>query len=175
MGYASNHNNIRQLVDTYLNKHNADVRQMFSTVGRTAARAIETFYIWYGPNRWANDLVANLKQGDERTWTRFEYPEKETNTSVALYEAPRGSLAHFVRIKGKKVTHYQVVVPSTWNASPRDEKGQRGAYEESLIGLPVPDTEEPLEVLRTIHSFDPCLACAVHITDVDSGKVKSLR
>ena len=175
VGYVSNHNNIREIVEQYLNKHNANINQMFSTVGRTAARALETAYIWYGAHKWAKDLVSNMKQGDERTWTRFEYPSKETNTSVALYEAPRGSLAHFVRIKGKKVTHYQVVVPSTWNASPRDEKGRRGAYEESLINLPVPNTEEPLEILRTIHSFDPCMACAVHLTDVDNGKLKKFR
>ncbi|WP_035589590.1 nickel-dependent hydrogenase large subunit [Hippea jasoniae] len=175
VGYALNHNNMREMLQIYLNKHNANINQMFSTVGRTAARALETAYIWAGAYRWVDDLVKNLKQGDERTWTRFEYPEKETNTAVALYEAPRGSLAHFVRIKGKNVTHYQVVVPSTWNASPRDEKGQRGAYEESLINLPVPDPEEPLEVLRTIHSFDPCLACAVHLVDVDSGKVRKFK
>ncbi len=175
VGYASNHNNIREIIDNFLKKHNANINQMFSTVGRTAARALETAYIWYGAHKWMNDLITNIKQGDERTWTRFEYPEKETNTSVALYEAPRGSLAHFVRIKGKKVTHYQVIVPSTWNASPRDEKGQRGAYEESLINLPVPNTEEPLEILRTIHSFDPCMACAVHLMDVDNNKLKKFK
>ena len=175
VGYVLDHNNMREMLEMFLQKHSADVRQMFSTVGRTAARALETAYIWYGAHRWVDDLVANLAQGDERTWTRFEYPEEETNTSVALYEAPRGSLAHFVRIKGKKVTHYQVVVPSTWNASPRDEKGQRGAYEESLIDLPVPDLEEPLEILRTVHSFDPCLACAIHVVDVDSGRVKKFK
>ena len=175
VGYASSHNNMREMLNIFLNKHNANVNQMFSTVGRTAARALETAYIWHGAHRWIKDLITNIKQGDERTWTRFEYPEKETNTSVALYEAPRGSLAHFVRIKGKKVTHYQVVIPSTWNASPRDEKGQRGAYEESLINIPVPDTDEPLAILRTVHSFDPCMACAVHLMDVDNDKIKEFK
>lgn len=175
VGYASNHNNIKEMVQQYLDKHSAKPEQMFSTVGRTAARALETAYIWYGAHRWSQDLVKNMKQGDERTWTRFEYPEKETNTAVALYEAPRGSLAHFVRIKGKNVTHYQVVVPSTWNASPRDEKGQRGAYEESLLNIPVPNTDEPLEILRTVHSFDPCMACAVHLIDVDNNKLRKFK
>ncbi|PMP91169.1 MAG: hydrogenase 2 large subunit, partial [Desulfurella sp.] len=116
-----------------------------------------------------------LKQGDESTWTRFEFPKEETNACVALVEAPRGSLGHFVTIKGKTITHYQVVVPSTWNASPRDEIGQKGAYEASLTGLPVPNPDEPLEIIRTIHSFDPCLACAVHLIDTDSGKLREFK
>jgi hydrogenase large subunit len=84
---------------------------------------------------------------------------------VGLSEAPRGALAHWIVIKDKQIDNYQLVVPSTWNASPRDAQGQRSAYEESLLGTPVANPEQPLEVLRTIHSFDPCLACAVHLYD----------
>jgi hydrogenase large subunit len=82
-----------------------------------------------------------------------------------MAEAPRGALAHWIVIKDKKIENYQMVVPSTWNASPRDSKGQRSSYEEALIGTPVADPEQPLEILRTIHSFDPCVACAVHLYD----------
>jgi hydrogenase large subunit len=82
-----------------------------------------------------------------------------------MTEAPRGALAHWIVIKEKKIDNYQLVVPSTWNASPRDAEGQRSAYEASLLGTPVNNPEQPLEVLRTIHSFDPCIACAVHLYD----------
>jgi hydrogenase large subunit len=86
-----------------------------------------------------------------------------------MTEAPRGALAHWIVIKDKLIDNYQLVVPSTWNASPRDGNGNRSAYEESLIGTPIADPEQPLEILRTIHSFDPCLACAVHVYD-EKGK-----
>ena len=86
--------------------------------------------------------------------------------------APRGALAHWIVIKDGRIDNYQLVVPSTWNASPRDAQGQRSAYEEALIGTPVHDVKQPLEILRTIHSFDPCLACAVHVYD-EHGKTVS--
>jgi quinone-reactive Ni/Fe-hydrogenase large subunit len=175
VGYATNHKDMRKRLDAFLNKHNASFEQMYSTVGRTAARALETAYVCDGAYMFIKNLVANLKQGDESTWTRYEFPIEETNACVALIDAPRGSLGHFITIKGKTIKHYQVVVPSTWNASPRDEIGQKGAYEASLIDLPVPDPDEPLEILRTIHSFDPCLACAMHLIDADSGKLREFK
>ncbi len=141
---------------------------LFSTLGRTAARGLETVLI----AKWALDdydkLIANLKAGDDRVHNSSKFkPEtwpKEAK-GFGLSEAPRGALAHFVKIRNKKIDNYQLVVPTTWNASPRDGKGQRSAFEESLIGTPVENIEQPLELIRTIHSFDPCLACAVHLYD----------
>jgi len=139
---------------------------LFSTLGRTAARALESSLI----SGWALDdyqsLINNIKNGDERTfnpvsWEPSSWPS--TAQGVGLTEAPRGALAHFIKIKDQKIENYQLVVPTTWNGSPRDAKGQRSAFEASLIGTPVADLEQPLEIIRTIHSFDPCLACAVHL------------
>ena len=94
---------------------------------------------------------------------------------VGMTEAPRGALAHWIRIKDQKIENYQLVVPSTWNASPRDPKGQRSAYEEALIGTPVANEEQPLEILRTIHSFDPCLACSTHIMSPDGEELVNVK
>jgi hydrogenase large subunit len=117
-------------------------------------------------------LLANIKNGDSRTfvadkWKPETWPAEAQG--VGMTEAPRGALAHWIKIKDKKIDNYQLVVPSTWNASPRDAGGNRSAYEASLIGTPIADPESPLEILRTIHSFDPCLACAVHLYD-EKGK-----
>jgi Ni,Fe-hydrogenase I large subunit len=91
---------------------------------------------------------------------------------AGFYEAPRGALGHWVKIKDKKIANYQAVVPSTWNASPRDEKKVRGQYEESLIGVPVPDADNPINVVRVIRSFDPCLACAIHLIDPETNEMR---
>jgi len=98
-------------------------------------------------------------------WNPDSWPK--SCAGFGLHEAPRGSLGHWVEIEDKKIANYQAVVPSTWNAGPRDASGQRGAYEASLQGTPIADPSRPLEVLRTVHSFDPCLACAVHVVSAD--------
>jgi hydrogenase large subunit len=117
-------------------------------------------------------LLQNIKNGDSRmaNVASFE-PESwpESCKGVGFCEAPRGALAHWIKIKDKKTENYQLVVPSTWNASPRDPKGQRSPYESTLLGTPVADPKLPLEIIRTIHSFDPCIACAVHLYD-EHGK-----
>ena len=145
---------------------------LFSTLGRTAARGLETLLT----AQWALDifgkLMENLRYGDSRMvnhalWSPKLWPERAQG--VGLSEAPRGALAHFVVIENRLVKNYQMIVPSTWNASPRDGNGIRSAYEASLAGTPVHDPRQPLEILRTIHSFDPCLACAVHLYD-EEGK-----
>ncbi|MDH4183828.1 MAG: nickel-dependent hydrogenase large subunit, partial [Nitrospinota bacterium] len=100
-------------------------------------------------------------------------PDKATG--FGMTEAPRGALGHWIQIEGGKIKNYQLVVPSTWNGSPRDHKGQRSAFEESLIGTPVANAEQPLEVLRTIHSFDPCIACAVHVIDKERNETYKVR
>jgi hydrogenase large subunit len=106
-------------------------------------------------------------------WKPEDWPAEAKG--VGMTEAPRGALAHWIVIKDKKIDNYQLVVPSTWNASPRDGKGQMSAYEASLIGTPVADPEQPLELIRTIHSFDPCLACAVHVYDEKGSYVHQIQ
>ncbi|NUQ82834.1 MAG: nickel-dependent hydrogenase large subunit [Bacteroidetes bacterium] len=168
VGYAAGQEEIKETVGAALRDLNVPVTALFSTLGRTAARGIETRLV----SRWSlefyNQLVSNIRNGDTRTFNDAKWDPDlwpETAKGVGLSEAPRGALAHWIVIKNKKTENYQMVVPSTWNASPRDSKGQMSAYESSLIGTPVADPLNPLEVLRTIHSFDPCLACAVHLYD----------
>lgn len=139
---------------------------LFSTVGRTAARAIESELMADIMIEWIDELATNAAKGDLSTWTEFDFKSVSADCKgYGLAEAPRGALGHWVKIKDGKIENYQAVVPSTWNASPRDAKGRMGAYESSLIGTKVADVNQPLEILRTIHSFDPCIACAVHLVD----------
>jgi len=168
VGYASGRQDIKEVVDSALKKLDVPVTALFSTLGRTAARGLETILIAQWAQEFYGQLLANIKNGDSRMhngekWNPAVWPADAKG--VGMSEAPRGALAHWIVIKDQKIANYQLVVPTTWNASPRDAKGQRSAYEESLIGTPVANPELPLEVLRTVHSFDPCLACAVHLYD----------
>ena len=115
-------------------------------------------------------LVANMAKGDLKTFNRPTFPKGE-QMGVGFHEAPRGVLSHWVVIRDGKIANYQCVVPTTWNAAPRNEKDLPGAYEACLLDNPVADPEKPLEVLRTVHSFDPCLACAVHVLDTEQSEV----
>jgi hydrogenase large subunit len=168
VGYASGNAEIKDAVTETLAALKAPAAVLFSTLGRTAARGIETKLV----ARWAlefyQQLLGNIRGGDTRTFTKERWEPASwpaTAKGIGATEAPRGALAHWIVIKDRKIDNYQLVVPSTWNASPRDGKGQRSPYEASLIGTPVHDPKLPLEILRTIHSFDPCLACAVHLHD----------
>jgi hydrogenase large subunit len=168
VGYASGQKEIQDVVNWALKTLNVPVAALFSTLGRTAARGLETKLVGVWAKEFYQQLLANIKNGDTRTfnnekWNPDSWPAEAKG--VGLTEAPRGALAHWIVIKEKKIENYQLVVPSTWNASPRDPKGQMSAYEAALIGTPVKNPEQPLEILRTIHSFDPCLACAVHLYD----------
>jgi len=168
VAYASGHKEVQEIVNSTLKALDVPVAALFSTLGRTAARGLETKLIAGWAKEFYNQLLANIKNGDTRTfnkdkWSPDTWPSEAKG--VGLSEAPRGALAHWIVIKDKKIENYQLVVPSTWNASPRDAKGQRSAYEASLIGTPVKNPDQPLEILRTIHSFDPCIACAVHLYD----------
>ncbi len=151
---------------------------LFSTLGRIAARGVETLVTAEQLPVWIDQLAANMKKGDLRIhsgekWDPSEWPSEAQG--YGFYEAPRGSLGHWVKIKDQKIENYQIVVPGTWNGSPRDGKGQRGPYEEALIGTPVANIEQPVEILRTVHSFDPCMACAVHVVDPDGNEVTRIR
>ena len=168
VAYASGNKEVQETVGLVLKKLNVPVAALFSTLGRTAARGIETLLISGWSKDFYSQLLSNIKNGDTRMFNNEKWdPETWPSEAkgVGMTEAPRGALAHWIVIKDKKIDNYQLVVPSTWNASPRDDKGQMSAYESSLIGTPIKDPEKPLEILRTIHSFDPCIACAVHLYD----------
>ena len=178
VAYASGHKRIKELIDGVLKKLGAGPEALFSTLGRTAARGIETLAVSEMMPAWIEELAGNMKGGDLRIhenskWDPSTWPAEAKG--YGFHEAPRGALCHWVVIKDRKVAKYQCVVPSGWNASPRDAKGQRGPYEESLRGTPVADPNRPLEILRTIHSFDPCMACAVHVVDAKRKELIRVR
>lgn len=166
IGVAAKDKRITKYVTEFLERGKLPIAVLFSTVGRTAARAIETSLMSDVMVEWIDELTANVLAGDKSTWTHFDFDKVSVNAKGrGMAEAPRGALGHWVRIENGKVANYQAIVPSTWNAAPRDHKNRLGAYEASLIGTKVANPEQPLEIIRTIHSFDPCIACAVHVVD----------
>ncbi len=176
VGYVKGNERIKKYVDDFLTTANLPVTVLFSTVGRTAGRAIETSMMVDVMEEWVDELAANAAKGDLSTWTEFDFDKVSVDTQgMGLAEAPRGALGHWVKIANGKVTNYQAVVPSTWNAGPRDANGQLGAYEASLIGTKVADPEQPLEIIRTIHSFDPCIACAVHVLNTKGKELSTYK
>ena len=178
IGYASGRADYKEVIESTLKALDVPVTALFSTLGRTAARGLETKLTCDWALEFYQQLLANIKNGDTRTqnndkWDPESWPK--TAKGIGMVEAPRGALSHFIVIDDKKIGNYQLVVPTTWNASPRDTQGKRSAYEESLIGTPVADPKLPLEVIRTIHSFDPCLACAVHVYDENGTTIHDLK
>lgn len=175
MLYAKGHEQTKELVDLTLNKLSVGKEALFSTLGRTAARAIETKLLADAMQGWFDNLMANIKHGDIATfnaekWEPSTWPKEMRG--VGFTEAPRGGLAHWLVIRDGQIANYQAVVPSTWNAGPRDVHGQPGAYEAALMDRHnLIDPKRPLEILRTIHSFDPCIACAVHVIDPDGEEL----
>jgi Ni,Fe-hydrogenase I large subunit len=170
VAYASGHKQVKETVDMVLKKLGVGPAALFSTLGRTAARGIETLLVAQKLGDWTGELAANMKNGDLRTantdkWDPSTWPKEAKG--VGFHDAPRGALAHYIVIKDGKIDNYQAVVPTTWNAGPRDPKGQRSPFEQALIGTPVADPMKPIEIQRTIHSYDPCMACAIHIFDVE--------
>ncbi len=177
VGYASGREDFKEVVHGALAALNVPATALFSTLGRTAARGLETQLAV----RWLQEeydlLLANIKSGDTSvadttSWEPSTWPADCRGFGYS--EAPRGALGHWVHIKDGKIANYQIVVPSTWNASPRDASGQPGAYEAALVGTPMADPEQPVEILRTIHSFDPCLACASHVYGADGRKLSEV-
>ncbi|GGK27913.1 hydrogenase 2 large subunit [Yeosuana aromativorans] len=178
VAYARGNKEVQDAVNGALAHLDVPVDALFSTLGRTAARGIETQLVANWTMEFYNTLMNNIKNGDERmanteSWEPKTWPSEAKG--VGCMEAPRGSLAHWIKIKDGKTENYQQVVPTTWNASPRDPKGQRSAYESALLGTPVADPELPLEIIRTIHSFDPCLACAVHLYDEHGNHISKVQ
>jgi len=174
VGYASGRTEFKDVVTEALGQLKVPATALFSTLGRTAARGLETRLAVHWLEAEYDRLIANLKSGDStvadtRKWEPSSWPEE--CKGYGFEEAPRGALCHWIHIKGGKIANYQCIVPSTWNASPKDAKGQHGAYEAALLNTPMADPKRPVEILRTIHSFDPCLACATHVFGADGSEL----
>ncbi|RMG65901.1 MAG: nickel-dependent hydrogenase large subunit [Calditrichaeota bacterium] len=174
VAYAKGHPSVKEKVDFALKKLNVPLTALFSTLGRTAARGIEAWVLADYLENLYGQIVDLIRAGNTSTFNAEKW-DAETWPSEArgfgYMEAPRGALGHWVTIKDKKIEHYQAVVPSTWNGGPRDADGQPGPYEASLQGTPVHDPAKPLEILRTVHSFDPCMACAAHVYDPEGREI----
>jgi hydrogenase large subunit len=168
VAYASGRTDVQELVKDTLGKLNVPVAALFSTLGRTAARGLDAALAMTWLKEFYAELMERVKTRETSTFNGERWEPKSwpmDAQGVGLAEAPRGALAHWIKIHDGKIDNYQLVVPTTWNGSPRDVKGLRSSFEEALIGTPVANIEQPVEILRTIHSFDPCLACAVHLYD----------
>jgi len=179
MLYAKGHEHTQYLVNSTLQQLELPTRALFSTLGRTAARTLETAILAEGMQGWLDSLIGNIRGGDTKTFDETLWEPESWPTGckgVGVMEAPRGALSHWVVIEEGKIANYQAIVPSTWNAGPRDANGQPGAYEAALEDRhTMVDPAQPLEILRTIHSFDPCIACAVHVTDPDGEELVQVK
>ncbi|WP_158046480.1 nickel-dependent hydrogenase large subunit [Skermanella pratensis] len=174
IGYAQNKPEFKEPVDQLLKALDVPVTALFSTLGRTAARGLECGWAAEKLRHFQDKLVRTIKAGDETTANTAKWDPSSWPTSakgVGFTEAPRGALGHWIRIENTKIANYQAVVPTTWNGSPRDTKGNIGAFEASLLDTPMADPEQPLEILRTLHSFDPCLACSTHVIAPDGREL----
>jgi hydrogenase large subunit len=179
IGYVKGIPEFKEPTDMVLQKLGGlPVTALFSTLGRTAARGLECSWAAHALKDEFNKLVANIKAGDTATANMANFEPSSWPKSAKGYgfvEAPRGALGHWIDIEDKKIKNYQCIVPTTWNASPRDPAGKIGAYEAALLDTPMHDPELPLEILRTIHSFDPCLACATHVLDMEGNEVTNVK
>ena len=178
IGYAQGNKEFKEPVDALLKELDAPVTALFSTLGRTAARGLECQWAAHKQLYFFEKLMANLNAGDLDTaniekWEPSTWPKEAKGAGFT--EAPRGALGHWIKIKDTKIDNYQCVVPTTWNGGPRDHKGQIGAFEASLMDTPVAKADEPLEILRTLHSFDPCLACSTHVMSPDGQEMTSVK
>ncbi len=178
IGYAQNKPEFKEPVDKVLTDLGLPLPALFSTLGRTAARGLEAQWAADKLKHFYDKLIATCKAGDTSTanvdkWEPSSWP-KECQ-GAGFTEAPRGALAHWIKIKDGKIDNYQAVVPTTWNGSPRDHKGQIGAFEASLMNTPLVKADEPLEILRTLHSFDPCLACSTHVMSADGTEASRVQ
>jgi len=168
VAYAAGQPDVKEVVGATLGKLGVPVPALFSTLGRTAARGIDAALAMIWLKEFYGQLMDRVKINEVSTFNGEKWDPKTWPADaegVGLVEAPRGALAHYIKIHQGAIENYQLVVPTTWNGSPRDARLQRSAYEASLIGTPVANLEQPVEILRTVHSFDPCIACAVHLYD----------
>jgi len=178
IGYVQGIPEFKEPVDMVLKTLDVPVTALFSTLGRTAARGLECTWAAHALKNEYNKLMASIKAGDTATANQQAHDPATWPKSCRGYgfvEAPRGALGHWVEIEERRIKNYQCIVPTTWNASPRDPAGKIGAYEAALLDTPMADPEQPLEILRTIHSFDPCLACATHVLDMDGNELTTVK
>lgn len=179
VAYASGHAEVKEMVGAALGKLQVGPEALFSTLGRTAARGIETVLLARKMEEWLGDLVTRISNGDTATFTKDKWEPSSWPAKAEGYgylDAPRGALGHWVQIENGKIARYQCVVPSTWNCSPRDAQGQTGPYEAALEDHhPLLKPDQPLEILRTIHSFDPCMACGVHVLDAEGREIVEVK
>jgi hydrogenase large subunit len=172
VAYAAGMPRVMELVNQFLGDLSLPATALFSTLGRVASRGIETLLIAEQMGNWLTELENNMNTGELANHNNIRWNPNSWPTDVSGWgttEAPRGGLGHWVHIVNGKIENYQMVVPTTWNGSPRDARGQRGAFEQALVGTPIADPQRPLEILRTIHSFDPCMACSVHLIDASGN------
>jgi len=173
VAYGKGHAATKKAVDGLLKQLNVPVDALFSTLGRTAARALETKIIGDAMEGWITQLAENIKKGDTKIYQDYQIPAE--GMGAGLNDVPRGALGHWLQIKDEKIGNFQLVVPSTWNLGPRCAKNKPSPVEEALINTPVADPKRPVEVLRTVHSFDPCIACGVHVIDPQTNEVYRFR
>jgi [NiFe] hydrogenase large subunit len=173
IAYGKGHPEVKKLVDYVLGHLGVGAPALFSTLGRTAARGIETKVIADKLMDWVNELAENVKSGNNKIYQDWKMPDEAEG--VGYVNAPRGALSHWIKIKGGKIENFQLVVPSTWNFGPRCSNNKMSAVEEALIGTPIADAERPVEILRTVHSFDPCIACGVHVIDSRTNQVRKFK
>ena len=178
IGYVQKNPEFKEPVDMVLRKLDVPLSALFSTLGRTAARGLECQWAAHKMRYFHDKLIANIKAGDSSTaniekWDPATWPKNARGAGFT--EAPRGALGHWIRIRDGRIDNYQCVVPTTWNGSPRDGKGQIGAFEASLMNTPLAKADEPLEILRTLHSFDPCLACSTHVMSPDGQEMTAVK
>ena len=174
VAYVEGQADVRVAIDRVAARLAIGQEALFSTLGRTVARAAETQVVATRLDGWLEDLIANLATGDLAVadltrWEPGTWPSEAGGW--ALGETPKGALGHWVKIRDQRIDRYQLVDATTWNASPRDAQGRRGALEEALVGTPVADAEWPIEILRTVHLFDPCTACGVHAYGPGAGSM----
>ncbi len=178
IGYAQGNKEITEQIEFVLKTLDVPVEALFSTLGRTAARGLEAQWAAGKMRYFMDKMMDNLKSGDLATanvtkWDPSTWPDEVKG--VGFTEAPRGALGHWLKIKDTKLENYQCVVPTTWNGSPRDEKGNIGAFEAALLNTKVERADEPVEILRTLHSFDPCLACSTHVMSEDGTELTNVK
>ncbi|MFA6223876.1 MAG: nickel-dependent hydrogenase large subunit [Desulfomonilaceae bacterium] len=171
VSYVGGNKEIKETTDMVMKKLGIGPEALMSTLGRIGARGIKCLVNAKAAEKWTMELIENIKNGDTRTFTDYKLDETVNGQGMGLNDVARGSLGHWINIEKGKIKNYQQVVPSTWNLGPRDAKGQKSAVENALIGTPVADPKKPLEVLRTVHSFDPCIACAVHVIDPKTNEI----
>ncbi len=175
VAYVAGQPTAKKMIDDTLKAigHGGQPQVLLGVIGRIAGRSLECKIIADAMYQWGLDIIENIKKGNTAVYTEYKIPDKAQG--VGLWEAPRGALAHWINVDGKRIKNYQCVVPTTWNVCPRDDNGVRGPIEEALVGTPVANAEKPLEILRVVHSFDPCLACTVHVIHPESNRIMDFK